>query len=529
MIGTIDSETDPFLVGRVPQPFAWGVYVPGGLGYVEYDYLAQWGDDCTDSIVQHLLQMPKTALYAHNGGKFDFHYLLPYVEEQEVTIINGRLAKMKIGEVTLVDSFLLIPFALEQYKKTKIDYAIFEADQREKPKNKKKILEYLHDDCVDLYELITGFHERVGKKLTIGEAAFSAMRKEGIEPPRLGRGHDERFRPFYYGGRCEAFKTGEFKRELQYIDINSAYPRAMMDEHPTGKKYDIYAGGNLLDELCGYEFVKLNCFSRGALPYRDHDGSLYFPNDDIPRNYNVTGWEIIAALKTNSIYGISNVTVYAPANIITFKPYVEKYYAEKKAAKKAGDRIGELVAKYLLNSGYGKFATDPEKFKKWYVAPLGIDYSDEYDDFEDIGEFTLWWRSDYKERGYYDVATAASITGWVRAYLWRSICNCEDVYYCDTDSIICANHSLPLSDNLGDWKLEALVSEARIAGKKLYSIKTPEGWKTASKGVRINERDMQQICQGGTVTHKSEAPTFSVKKGASFLERDVKMKVDKKA
>ena len=96
-IGTLDFETDPFLYGRVPVPFAGCIWFPGG-------HSLEWGEDsedgtndCAKRISDILYNMDKCTLYAHNGGKFDFHFLLPYADEQEIKIINGRIAKMKFG------------------------------------------------------------------------------------------------------------------------------------------------------------------------------------------------------------------------------------------------------------------------------------------------------------------------------------------------------------------------------------------------------------------------------------------------
>lgn len=536
-IGTLDFETDPFLHGRIPTAFAGCIWFPGGEHLVWGDDDDEGGNNTAEQISELLYNMDKCTLYAHNGGKFDFHFLLPYADTQQLKIINGRIAKMTFGNVTLIDSFLLMPFALEQYKKTPIDYSIFEIEKRNIPKNKKRITAYLQDDCRDLYNLVTGFHYKIGNHLTIGAAAFSAMKKIGYVIPKLGKNHDMQFRPFYYGGRCEAFKTGIFKRRggYQYIDINSAYPRAMKDSHPTGADYEITKE---MPNRLGPQFFNINAIARGCFPFRDEKGGLFFPNDNTERNYFITGWELAAAINTNSIGTYRINAIYVPKQLINFREYVETFYKEKLAAKIAGDRIGELAMKYLLNSGYGKFATDPEKFKSYWLKPMGENWEsydlksgsylieDENDFVCDVGHLSLWSHPDYNERGYYDVATAASITGWVRAYLWRAICMCKDVLYCDTDSIICTSHNLPLSDDLGEWKLEAHVVEARIAGKKLYSINTKEdGWKTASKGVRIDEVQMQKVCQGGEATWHNPAPSFRIgKKDTDFVKRTIKIK-----
>lgn len=538
-IGTLDFETDPFLYGRIPQPFAGCIWFP------DNEYLVWDEINCAEKICEILYSLDKCTLYAHNGGKFDFHYLLPYADPQEIKIINGRIAKIKFGKVTLIDSFLLVPFALAQYKKTKISYKIFESDKRNEPRNKKKICDYLIDDCSDLYQLITGFHETIGNKLTIGSAAFSQMKELGIDIPKLGKHHDDTIRPYYYGGRCQAFKTGIFKKPLKYIDINSAYPRAMLEEHPHSNDYTITTE---LPKILNNQFIDCMAVARGCFPFRNDKGELTFPNDNIPRNYKITGWELSAALDTGTVEIVFINSVMTPTKTINFKDFVEKFYALKAAAKASGDKIAELAAKTILNSGYGKFCTNPEKFKYYYLKPLGDDWEnknlksgewlddDDYNDLDsDLGHLSLWSHPDYNEDGYFNVATGASITGYVRAYLWRTICACKGVYYCDTDSIICEEYTTTIGTELGQWSIDGIISEARIAGKKLYSIKTTEGWKTASKGVRLDHKAMLAICSGETVNWQNDAPTFRVGKGDKNTLKDgniranfVKRKINKK-
>lgn len=509
-VGALDAETDPFLYERIPAPFTWGLYFTDG------QYFHTWGKNSTREIVDILFDLPPSEIYIHNGGKFDMHFLIPYAEPQDITIVNGRIAKIRFGECLLIDSFLLMPFALEKFRKTKINYDIFEADEREKPANKKKIKSYLFDDCRDLLELVTGFQAKVGKHLTIGGAAFANMKAVGIDIPKCGRQHDDKFRPFYYGGRCQAFQIGIFKKPLKYIDINSAYPFAMLSNHPTGQAYTI---DRKMPKNPGAHFIHLTCISRGALPWRDEKGSLFFPDDGEIREYKVTGWEVAVGLETGTISKIKILAVYTPTLTVNFEPYVRTWYAEKDKCKGEGDKIGELASKYLLNSGYGRYALNPEKFRDWYLSELTDDLTPDYRHEMDIAGKSLWSCDAYDPDGYFDVATAASITGYVRAYLWHAICNCSGVYYCDTDSIICDAHSMPISRELGQWSDEGNISEARIAGKKLYSVKIGDKWKTASKGVKLTADDMHELCQGLHVTWFNQAPTFSVKRSVTFQKR----------
>jgi len=516
--GTIDAETDPFLHGRVPIPFVWGIYV-------ESDFKSFWGDNCTLRFVDHLKKLPVCVLYAHNGGKFDFHYLIPYVNRDDITIINGRIAQMTIGRVILKDSFLLMPFALAAYKKTEIDYDKFESHRREK--HKDEILRYLKTDCIDLFDLLDGFHNILGNHLTIGKAAFANMKKLGIDIQRGSEANDERYRKYFFGGRTQAFEYGHFqKRPFVYVDINSAYSYAMRHNHPHGRKYIV--GSKLPRRKLTCEFIKFTGKSIGALPVRDDDGILHYPVDLVSRTYYCTGWELQAGLDTETITVEKIHQVHMPTQKQNYKAFVDYFYPLKNAAKSSGDKISELAYKFCLNSGYGKFATDPRKFKDYTILDYG-DYPgqkhEHYNWSFDIGDLSVWEMSAYDGNGFFDVAVGASITGFVRAYMWRALLSVKKPLYCDTDSIICESYNrknIVIGDKIGQWKIEAEGAKIAIAGKKLYTYHDGTKWHNVSKGARLTNKEIISLCAGKTVHWKNDAPNFNIKYGARFIERNIK-------
>lgn len=518
-IGVLDFETDPFLAGRVPFPFACCIF------FSRADFALLWESDSrTDfltRVVRALRRMPRCTLYAHNGGRFDFHYLLEFASGT-IQIRNGRVTQMQIGKVTLKDSFPLMPFALEEYKKTKIDYAIFERKRRDVPRNRRRITEYLIDDCDYLLQLLTGFRAIVGNRDTIGSAAFLQMRRLGLKIEHMNETHDAMLRPFYFGGRVQAFERGLLRGPFQYLDINSAYPYAMLQAHAHGAEYTEskrLPKGAAIDPC----FVRCIARSAGALPIRGDDGSLTFPMGTF--EFHATGWEIAAGIETRTLEIEKIISVWRPQSFICFREYVERFFALRAEAKRTGDAIRALAYKYLLNSGYGKFAQNPRDFKEYKLAPYGRAVKG-YDWETDFGDISLWSKPNFRGWGFYDVATGASITGYVRAMLWRAIRASRDVVYCDTDSIICRRSRVPLGAALGQWKLEGRVRRAAIAGKKLYGVEwdkkiNGERYKIASKGARLTWSDMLQLCAGKPILWENDAPTFSIS-GAQFIRREIR-------
>ncbi len=522
IVGVLDFETDPFLFGRIPFPFAAGIYFSAD------DFALLWESDSkTDflaRVARALQRLPACTLYAHNGGRFDFHYLLEYARPGSIKIRNRRIVEFTIGKVRLKDSFPLMPFALEEFRKTKIDYALFERSRRDVPRNRAKIEAYLLDDCRDLLELIVGFRAIVGDRDTIGSAAFLQMRAMGLEIWHANETHDEMFRPFYFGGRVEVFKGGLHEGNFQYLDINSAYPEAMLQSHAHGSEY---LHGRTLPRFpnLGTCFIRFIGISKGALPMRAENNSLSFPIDNRSREYAATGWEIAAGLDTKTLRIDKVLDVWRPQNFICFDQYIRHFYALRNQAKESGDAIKRLAYKYLLNSGYGKFAQNPRDFKEYRLERYGKNVPG-FDWETDFGALSLWSKPNFRGWGFFDVATAASITGYVRAKLWRAICASSGVLYVDTDAMICRRASVPRGDELGQWKLEGMVRRAAIAGKKLYGVewaKPQDGQthKIASKGARLTWRDMLALCKGDTITWKNNAPTFGIN-GANFIEREIR-------
>ncbi len=529
--GTADAETDPFQIDRVPKPFLWGYY----------DERGQLFFSRTEEFID-FIKRQKRKIYFHNGGKFDMHFLFEGLEPQErFMVINGRIAKMRIGDAELRDSWLLFPQPLSAYKKDEIDYSIFEDGERQKIDNARSIQSYLGGDCKYLYDILKVQFDTYGQKLTLASSAFDYWHKN-FSPYKLKPKTNETFfltfKPFYYGGRVECFQKGIINHDFKVHDINSAYPYAMLSDHPYGDEYSIH--DCLPDDAdIGRCFIKFSGRStKGALPFRDDEKKLLFPRDNITRQFKVTGWEYKQAVECGGIEVDKLEAVYVFKNKINFKEYVEHFF-EEKAKHKNGDAAKYLLAKLYMNALYGRFAMSPLEHKEYdLVEPCFIEsYIKQGYEFEgEIGEWALMSVNKHvMEDGIYNVepkfanvAVAASITGFVRAYLFKNILESDTPLYCDTDSIASVGFSGKIGVQLGEWECEGDFVRAAIAGKKLYSFerklpKKGEKFKNSSKGVNLNEKEIFSVASGETVCYASIAPTFSINKAPTFLRRNVRM------
>ena len=569
---TVDVETDPFLRDREPLPFLWGVYdgEPGGFRHFPD----------ADSMLRWLHAQGPLIVYAHNGGKFDYLYLFDFFEAyNEILIINGRIAKFTIGEIEFRDSWNILPLPLRKLGKGEIEF--WKLEKAVRKQHMKEILEYNKQDCVSLWEAVTGFIKLYGAGLTLAGAALEYWSKKfNHEKPKSDHSFYESIKPYYSGGRVQCFYKGIIKGDFHVVDINSAYPYAMTFKHPLSVRFST-CHPKKSDKIIPQSLYRIEGSSKGGLPWREMRtiknkktgideikyGALAFPEDgeDEAREYCCTGWELQAALDTKTLTKWKPLDRKDFLKEIDFQDYVGHFYKMKKDAEKGS--LEYQFAKLMQNSLYGKFGANPDEYSSYGIVPtediipvmqspgtqLGRNCGP-WDWAGQLGHFALMEGKDPAtgeknpvRSDFYNVATAASITGFVRAYLWRHICKVRakggSVLYCDTDSIVyrlegaITSHPFDLSNELGDWGHEGVFSEGAIAGKKLYAFKAKdpkakEKWKKACKGVKIEPEQIVEIANGSELVWLADAPAPSIhrklKKGETrpatkYMHRKVRM------
>lgn len=571
-LAVIDAETDPFLFGRKPAPFSWGFY-DGEI------YKSFWGSDCTRQLLDYLIsRTDPLVIYAHNGGKFDFFFLMEFgAIENPALIINGRIVKAQaLGIHQIRDSYAILPVPLKKISdgavgnKKEIDYALMEKEVREE--HKEEILSYLRQDCVVLFNIVFKFRERYGDKLTVGAMAISELEKHH-PVSRQNQSHDEKFRPFYYGGRVQCFESGEIKaphgKKFQIFDVNSMYPAVMKQfNHPTGGNYVWLKGSDAAGRLdfktgalrgfSGMYFIHFIGRNNGAIPRRNPDtGILEFNSTE--GEYYACSHEVIAACELGLLKIDKVLDIHIPCSFLSFDVFVDTYMIEKVSAKKAGREADELFAKLTLNAAYGKFGSNANEFKQWYIYDSQADWEEkeaferwreshpvikggkdgkaisrgaELVHFE--GRFEIWQAPAPSDRGFFDVAVAASITSAARSVLLRAIHGATRPLYCDTDSLICIDLKNVTIDEtaLGAWKNEGTTDCIYIAGKKMYSCildqldkKGKPKIKLASKGAQLKHDDIVKLCGGEIIHWKSDAPNFKMSGDTKFVARNIRKNI----
>ncbi len=539
-IAVLDMETDPFDAATRDRisPFAACLYSD------QFEPIMLWEEDeklFIEKLIKILANLtPSYIIYAHNGGRFDFMFLIHRLRGP-VSFKGRGIMCAPIGIHELRDSYHLIPEKLGSYRKDEIDYSkVMRRGVRQK--HKAQINEYLLSDCVYLFELVKDFLTRYGLKISIGQAALFLTKKVYPEYETVSASTDAYLRNFFFGGRVECLAgIVDLKRSLKLYDVNSMYPSVMVNyKHPIGREY-IVRRGQIGEHTC---FVDLNCTSKGAFPVRRENLGTIFPHET--GTFRVSIHEYRTALKLNLIQDVRvNFCIDCELQT-TFEKFVLPLYVNRQIAKAKlrelnvngqgnsdlyySTKRDDTFYKLLLNNSYGKHAQNCRRFKEFYLTDAdGVpdNEPETWGKFPDTqcSDYAIWARP-IKTVRFNNVGTAASITGAARAVLLEAIHKSKGAVYCDTDSLICETlEGVNIHQTeLGAWDIETEINHIMIAGKKLYAYQNAEGKQTIrAKGVRgVSWENMKTLVDGKELVITAFAPTLTRTGNQVYINRTIR-------
>lgn len=342
-----------------------------------------------DYIDEHIIELNKYYCLAHNGGGYDFLFLVRIPDKYKENIqfdvmINGRFTeitykkkiKRKTYYIKFRDSYKVISSSLSKLGKA------FGYPKTEMPswrENQKKGLSfeehynqsiiYNRNDCEILIKIMDKFLNDDTFKylktmpLTISSLALKTFKHmRGIK--RLcelsnASYHDDYLRKAYSGGRTEVFKM-QVDEDYSYLDVNSLYPSQMLKPLPVGKVHKFTSWFNVNEayknRMAGVYEVEWKApeMHTPILWERkdfQHASKLIF---GLNRKTNKEGKGFYALpellLAEEHGYSIKPIScVVADETEPIFKEYVETFIQMK---YKGGAK--KEIAKLLLNSLYGK-------------------------------------------------------------------------------------------------------------------------------------------------------------------------------
>ena len=452
-----------------------------------------------DSYFDYAFNHPVKTIFCHFGGIYDFLFLIGYIlDNPKKYDFKGLIPRgsgiltfkcySKIHDSTLTynDSSALLPFSLKSLAENfEVETKKGHIDHAKTKKVTKKILAYMKDDHLALYQVLEKFTsweliKRHGWKSTLASQALHIFKtefsKKKLYP--LGRIHDEFCRKAYFGGRTEIFKMvyNNPKKTLKVYDINSLYPYCMKNlETPTLFKYSTKEFKK--DELGIYHCI-VKSPEKMHIPILGTNikGKFIFPLGEFEGHWcsNELNFAIAHGYKITMVY---EGRIFENGGKV-FAPFVKYFYKKRVESKKAADKI---ILKLILNSLYGRMGMDLEK-EQLHLEKRVIGEKLHSEVTTPSGKKYRFTTTEDEIDSFSHVAIGAFITAQARIELYKRFKEVNyDVYNCDTDSIFTPK-KLKTGNELGAVKLENQLNQAVFLLPKTYLLKGKKFKKVAMKG-----------------------------------------------
>lgn len=486
----------------------WKDFVLGGI----YDGSEFKHYRTVEGLRKGLESYEDTTVFAHFGGIFDFLFMLEdyginrMLDSSTDLVMRGSSIFMfKVGKLRFIDSSGILPFGLDKAAKAfQCDYQKINIDHDKHKTVTPRLIKYLEHDCKALYECVEKYSQApildgANFKPTLASQSLEILRKYiGRSIPSLNsKAHDDFVRLSYAGGRTEIFRPlFDSDTHLFYYDFNSLYPSVMRDLAVPGRVSRVH---NRINELTISD-VEVEVPEDEYLPvlWKKQQHKFIFPTGRFRGVF--CGPELIEAQKQ----GVKILKVYQSLEFENlgplFKDYIDDLYKMKLNAK---DPVQTMIAKLLLNAGYGRMGIKRERESLCIDdGSTGITPIDVY-----IGNMRLA-KKDSFFGGFSNSAIASFITCHARLKLFRALKPIQNyIYYCDTDSIV-TTALLPTGKGLGELKLEGSAHQACFLLPKTYTF----GDQTKMKGFpkefaqSKNFTDLAQALEGDLRGMKVELP-----------------------
>lgn len=509
---TADFETCTWLENET-YVWAWAVCEIGNESNIVID-------NNIKSFIDYCYSQKNSTFYFHNlkfDGEFIIYYLLKngfkhVVKKEDIkdntftTLISdmGQFYQItvyftkgnkKVHKVTFIDSLKIIPFSVNTIAKTfnlpisklKIDY--------NEPREIGHILteeenEYIKNDVLIVAKALKTLFDENLTYMTEGSNAlhdFKSMitkSKYNHLFPTLDYKLDEDLRKSYKGGFTylnPIYKEKDVEN-VTILDVNSLYPSVMYEKSlPFGEPI-FFDGQYKEDKIYNLYVQMITCsfeIKEGKIPTIQIKNNMSFmPNEYLESSNN----EIVCLVLTNidlklffeqyNVYDLEFVCGWKFKSMKgIFTEYIDKWITRKIEATKSGNKGQRTLAKLMLNSLYGKFATSLDVQSK-------IPFLTE----DDVVHYEL---SEEEQKDGLYLPIASFITAYAREKTIRTSQAIktyslekygQDMYiYSDTDSI---HTNLPIEElkafcdiddvRLGAWKNEGFAKRAKFIRQKCY-------------------------------------------------------------
>lgn len=490
-----ETTTDP----NDCRVWAWAACQVGNVNHVVYGNMIE-------GFVRWMRLAAPCKLYFHNlafDGAFIQDYLLKngwlWVEGKGsvfpafTTVISDmnqvyalELWFSEDEKVTIYDALKIIPMSVREMPKAfgleepkgELDYAAPREKGHELTDEEK---DYIRRDVQIVAHALKFFQDHKLNRMTTGSNALHDYKQMlgGSDKfrrvyPALSAEVDKFCRRAYRGGftYCDPRRANQDIGRGIVFDVNSLYPSVMAacDGQVLPMYQPVWFDGKPYEDAnyplwiaqvtCAFK-VKPN-----HLPCIQLKGNYrfcateYLSDSRGPVSWMVTNvdWELIT--QQYDVKGVQWGGGFKfRASPYQFKAYVDKWTEVKIKAGREGNRGMRTIAKLMLNSLYGKFASRRE------VCSRKPELQDGHITYVDL--------SPQEKEGVY-VPVGVFVTSWAR---YKTVTSCQKVYdrfiYADTDSMHLIGTDIPDdldvdAFRLGAWKHESTFVRAKFIRSKCY-------------------------------------------------------------
>lgn len=414
-----------------------------------------------------------------------------------------------VYHVRIMDSLKICPLSIAQMAKA-YDLPILKGSiDYDAPRPVGHVLTdeeiaYLDNDVQIAAMVMERFLTRGLNKMTAGSNALSDYRdrnggKRGFRRwfPMLTEEEDTFIRRAYRGGFAwvnPKYQGQALGRGIVF-DVNSLYPSVMYGCSGERLPYGLpewFDGRPVPSEAYDLWVAQITCSFRlreGHIPCIQLKGNFrfsqteYLSRSDGDVTFTITNvdWELIQ--RQYHVYNLRwhGGYMFRSASFL-FKSYIDYWVTEKNEATIEGNKGRRQIAKLMLNSLYGKFATRTTVYSR---RPALVNNVLRYVDLPP------------EQRDPVYLPVGVFVTSWAR---YKTITTAQSVYdrfvYADTDSIHLVGTEVPdcidVDDvRLGAWKHESTFRQAKFLRAKCY-IEYEEG----SDSPTVHVAGMPAACRG---------------------------------
>lgn len=457
--------------------------------------------------------LPNCRIYFHNLG-FDASFMLDWMLRNGYRWENDRFPRYDYGFTTVIsdmnqlysirvnfghghtvtfwDSLKIIPLSIAAeakafgltMEKGELDYTAFREVGHELTEEE---VDYIRRDVqIDAQALRITLDSGMDK-MTVGACALADYKRmlggdRGFRHhfPKLQPETDKFLRMAYKGGFTYVnpkYASAELGEGVSY-DVNSLYPSVMASCDGEILPYGVpkwFYGMPKSDSTYPLWIAQVRCSFKsreGSIPCIQLKGNMSF----VPTEYITDSGDVVTLTVTNVDWALINqqydVVVHSweggykfKASSMLFKSYVDKWVEVKNSATITGNSGQRTIAKLMLNSLYGKFATQlTVKSRKPVLDNDVLRYVD-------IPE--------YERDGVY-LPVGCFITAWARFKTISTAQRCGDRFiYSDTDSVkVIGTEPIEGMDvdpvRLGAWKDEGHFTRFKALRAKTYIAEYPD-------------------------------------------------------